>query len=181
LQIAARSPSFAAAHAKIAPDPPTVSSASSTSFSCCPNAGSTSPRNTRSGLASPSTSTSKSATGRRLPPPARVGCPRRLATGGVRRVEQVEALEDRVAVSRIRLRAELPELQLVLDLERGLPGVDEVRRVAAAFVVLLTLLVHGVVDVGREVDELLDVVLQRHGEPVLMRQLRATRIVVHVV
>jgi hypothetical protein len=55
------SPSRAAPHAKIAPDPPIARLAFSTSFSTCPNAGSTSsPERIRSGLQSPRTSTSKS-------------------------------------------------------------------------------------------------------------------------
>src|SRR2546425_6644617 len=58
---ATRSPRRAAPHAKIAPEPPIVSRASSTKRSACPNAGMTSPpRSTRSGFASPSTSTSNS-------------------------------------------------------------------------------------------------------------------------
>src|SRR5215213_1057692 len=59
--IATRRPSFAAPCAKIAPEPPSVSVASSTRCSAWPNAGTTSPpRSTRSGLASPSTSRSRS-------------------------------------------------------------------------------------------------------------------------
>ena len=74
-----RSPSRAAPAATIAPEPPTVSRAPSTSRSACPNAGSTAPVSTRSGFASPSTRRSNGSDTpgryRRSPPRSPRGCP----------------------------------------------------------------------------------------------------------
>src|SRR4029079_6279699 len=74
-----------------------------------------------------------------------------LPAGRVRRVGQVEVLEDRVAVRGVRLRAELRDRELVLDLEHGLAGADERAVVAAALPVLLALLVDRVVEVRAQV------------------------------
>src|SRR4029077_4067324 len=88
-----------------------------------------------------------------------------LSTRGPGRVEQVVRLLDRVPVRGVRWRAELREPELVLDLEDGLALTDEVRRVAVALAVLLALLVDRVVEVRTQVGQLLDIVLQCHGEP----------------
>src|SRR4051794_3764830 len=55
-------PSLARPCATMAPDPPSTRSAPVSSCSVCPKRGTTSPRSTRSGLASPSTSTSTTGT-----------------------------------------------------------------------------------------------------------------------
>src|SRR3954452_18331504 len=73
---------------------------------------------------------------------------------------QRELLLERVEVHRIRLRAELTGIELVLHVEHRLSGVDE-RLERAALVVLEALLVHREVEVREEPLRLLDVVLQR--------------------
>src|SRR6059036_3596233 len=127
----------------------------------------------RSGFASPRTRTSRSApTGRSLAPPARGSALTSLATRYPGSVEQVECLHDRVAVRRVRLRAELRRGQLVFDLEHGLVRAREVGCVVRTLVVLLALLVDRVVEVGSQIRHLLDVVLEGYRQALRVRQVR---------
>jgi hypothetical protein len=103
--------------------------------------------------------------------------PSLLPAGGPGCVEQVVRLLDRVTVRAVRSWAEFRESQLVLDLEDRLAAVCEIRRVAIALVVLLALLIDGVVEVRTQIGKLLDVVLQRDGEPVGVGQVREARVV----
>src|SRR5688572_13197971 len=92
----------------------------------------------------------------------------RSAAGNPPRAEREPLLQE-VEVVRVGLVAELRSVELVLDTEHRLAGLDECVE-TTAFVVLVALFVEGRVEVRQQPADLAQVVLQQRCHPSAMRR-----------